>query len=333
MRITKLIFLFFICWSGLSAQDPVYSQYYNSPVLMNPSFAGNTRGALVSVMYRNQWPSINNAYTTYSVTYDQRWQRSSGLGLYVTADDSGNGAIKTTKIGGIYSYRIRFRNEMYLKGAIDIAYGQTRLDQSKLVFLDNLDPQYGLETPGGVKIPTAEVLSSSPSRGYLDVSSGAMFYTPDFYAGISIKHLNTPNIDFAADETGSKGNLPLRWSFHGGMQIDLDRGNKGEYGTFISPNVLFVKQNDFWQANVGAYVNIIQMFGGLWYRHSGNNSDSVIASVGGKSGIFKITYSYDYTVSGLTQGSGGSHEISVVMNFDKLLPKESKYNDCLMLFR
>jgi len=314
-------------------QDPVYSQYYNSPILTNPAFAGNNRGALVSISYRNQWPSIDNAYTTYSVAYDQRWNKSSGVGLYVTADDSGNGALKTTKLGGIYSYRIRIVDDLYIKGALDVAFGQSRIDQSKLIFLDNLDPQFGLTTPGGVSFPTAEVISTAPSRSYFDVSSGVLLYSSKFYGGLSFKHMNTPNIDFLDDLTGEKGNLPIRWSLHGGTQINLDRGNNGEYGTFISPNVLFVKQNDFWQANVGALVNVSQMFGGLWLRHSGNNSDSVIASVGGKSGIFKISYSFDYTVSGLSIGSGGSHEVSVVMNFDKLLPKESKYNDCLMLFR
>lgn len=333
IKLVGIVLFCFVCVFSAYGQDPVYSQYYNSPILTNPAFAGNTRGALVAISYRNQWPSVDNAYTTYSVAYDQRWNKSSGVGLYVTADDSGNGALKTTKLGGIYSYRIRIVDDMYIKGAIDVAFGQSRLDQSKLVFLDNLDPQFGLTTPGGVSFPTAEVLSPSPTRSYLDVSSGVMIYTPLFYGGLSFKHMNSPTIDFVDDLTGEQGSLPLRWSAHGGLQFNLDRHNIGEYGTFISPNVLFVKQNDFWQANMGAYINVSQVFGGLWYRHTGSNSDSVIASVGGKSGIFKITYSFDYTVSGLTIGSGGSHEVSVVLNFDKLLPKESKYNDCLMLFR
>lgn len=328
---TIALLIFLTC--NIYGQDPVYSQFYNSPVLINPAFAGNTRGALVTVNYRNQWPSFANAYETYSVTYDQRWNKSSGVGLYVTADAAGDGALKTTKLGGIYSYRIRVRDEIYIKGGIDFAFGQTRLDQSKLVFLDNLDPQFGLMSPGGVSYPTQEVLSPSPSRSYLDVSSGVLLYTPTFYAGLSFKHMNSPNIDFIDDLTGDQGILPLRFSFNAGTQINLDRGNIAENGTFISPNLLFVKQQDFWQINAGAYINVLQVFGGAWYRHAGSNGDSVIASVGVKSGIFKISYSFDYTVSGLTIGSGGSHEIGVVMNFDKLLPKESKYNDCLMLFR
>lgn len=325
--------LVFLVACNIYGQDPIYSQFYNSPILINPAFAGNTRGALVSINYRNQWPSIENAYETFSLTYDQRWNKSSGIGLYLTTDAAGNGALKNTKLGGIYSYRIRIRDEIFIKGAIDVAYGQSRLDQTKLVFLDNLDPQFGSMTPGGVSFPTQEVLSASPSRSYLDVSTGVLLYTPTFYGGVSFKHLNSPNIDFIDDITGDTGVLPVRWSVTGGAQFSLNGRNIGEYGTFISPNILFVKQQEFWQLNVGAYINVSQMFGGVWYRQAGANGDSVITSVGVKSGIFKISYSFDYTVSGLTIGSGGSHEVGVAINFDKLLPKESKYNDCLMLFR
>ena len=326
------LFLSFIT-TEIYGQDPVYSQYYTSPILVNPAFAGNTRGALVAINYRNQWPSIDNAYETYSLTYDQRWNKSSGVGLYLNTDAAGNGALKTTKLGGIYSYRIRVQDELYVKGAIDVAFGQSRLDQSKLVFLDNLDPQFGLMTPGGISFPTQEVLAPSPTRSYLDISTGVLLYNPNYYLGISFKHLNSPNIDFINDQTGDLGTLPLRWTVNAGAQFSLDGRNNDEYGTFISPNILFVKQQDFWQINVGAYLNVLQVFGGAWYRHSGINGDAVIASLGVKTGMFKISYSFDYTVSGLTVGSGGSHEIGIGINFDKLLPKESKYNDCLMLFR
>ena len=326
------LFLSFIT-TEIYGQDPVYSQYYTSPILVNPAFAGNTRGALVAINYRNQWPSIDNAYETYSLTYDQRWNKSSGVGLYLNTDAAGNGALKTTKLGGIYSYRIRVQDELYVKGAIDVAFGQSRLDQSKLVFLDNLDPQFGLMTPGGISFPTQEVLAPSPTRSYLDISTGVLLYNPNYYLGISFKHLNSPNIDFINDQTGDLGTVPLRWTVNAGAQFSLDGRNNDEYGTFISPNILFVKQQDFWQINVGAYLNVLQVFGGAWYRHSGINGDAVIASLGVKTGMFKISYSFDYTVSGLTVGSGGSHEIGIGINFDKLLPKESKYNDCLMLFR
>ena len=71
----------------------------------------------------------------------------------------------------------------------------------------------------------------------------------------------------------------------------------------------------------------------MWYRDTANNGDAVIGSLGVRSGIYKISYSYDLTVSGLGVNSGGSHELGLILNFDSLLPKKSKYNDCLNLFR
>ncbi len=334
-RILKLA-LFLICFilSNIAeGQDAIYSQFYMSPTLLNPAFAGNTEGAYVAINYRNQWPAIDNAYITYSVAYDQQWKKNSGIGLYVNTDDAGDGAIKSTKVSGIYAYKIRLRNDTYIKGAIEAGYGQTRLDWDKLIFFDSLDPQYGSESPGGVKILTAEIPRNNLTKGYVDIGSGFMLYNPLWYVGISYKHMNSPNIDFVADETGSEGQLPSRLTLHGGMQLSLERGNIAENSTFISPNMLISKQADFWQVTVGAFLNMKRFFGGLWYRQGGINGDAAIASMGVKSGIFKIGYSFDFTISELSIGSGGTHEIGISMLFDKLQPKKYRYSDCFNMFR
>jgi len=97
--------------------------------------------------------------------------------------------------------------------------------------------------------------------------------------------------------------------------------------------MLVSRQADFWQVTAGAYVDISRMFGGLWYRQGGVNGDAVIASFGVKSGLFKIAYSFDYTVSDLGIGSGGSHEIGISMLLEKQQSKPFPYSDCLNMFR
>lgn len=335
----RLLCKYLLCLGFLSfgtllyGQDAVYSQFYLSPTLLNPAFAGNTHSPFVAVNYRNQWPSINQAYSTYSVAYDQQWKSNSGVGIYVNSDNAGAGAIKTTKVAGIYSYKIRLNTDTYLKGAIEAGYGQTSLDWQQLVFFDSLDPQFGATSPGGVTIPSNEIPADNLSRSFFDIGTGVLIYNPRWYAGVSLKHANSPTIDFIDDQTGRDGQLPSRLTVHGGMQINLDGGNRFKGSTFISPNALVSVQGDFWQVMAGAYVNVDQVFGGLWYRQGGANGDAVIGSIGIKSGIFKIGYSYDYTVSELTIGSGGSHEIGVTMLFDMLKPREFQYSDCLNLFR
>jgi len=83
----------------------------------------------------------------------------------------------------------------------------------------------------------------------------------------------------------------------------------------LSPNILFMKQQDFEQLNYGLYFSRYPVVGGIWYRQSFQNSDAVIALVGLQTGILKVGYSYDVTISKLSNASGGAHEISFSYQF------------------
>ncbi|MEI9809611.1 MAG: type IX secretion system membrane protein PorP/SprF, partial [Bacteroidota bacterium] len=46
-------------------------QFFASPLTLNPALTGKFDGVYrVAGNYRNQWPSISNAYTTATVSYD-----------------------------------------------------------------------------------------------------------------------------------------------------------------------------------------------------------------------------------------------------------------------
>jgi type IX secretion system PorP/SprF family membrane protein len=328
-----IIFILLACNSSLQAQDPVYSQFYNSPLQLNPAFAGNTTYPLFHVNSRVQWPNLSNAYTTYSASYDQYFERTnSGLGLNILADDAGNGILKTINIGGIYSYRLRLQEGYNIKIGLEAAYVQTRLDWSKLIFSDQIDPGSGIITSGGTILPSTEVEPNNLNSGYLDISTGFLLYNPLFHIGLGLKHVNNPQ-NALLEGTQTFIGVPTRFTLHAGMQINFDRGNKVDEGSFISPNVLLIKQGGFYQINIGAYTSIRQLLGGVWYRHTFNNSDAIIFSIGAKVDAFKIQYSFDYTVSELSINSGGTHEIGIKVALESLGPRKSKYNDCLAMFR
>lgn len=318
------------CWG----QDPIFSQFYNAPMQINPAFTGNNISPLVAANYRLQWPGFVDAYRTYMVSYDQFNERlNSGFGVSILADDAGGGTLKTTKIAGMYSYRIYVKEQTFLKIGMELGVVQSRLDDSKLIFLDQLDPQYGAISPSGVKYPTQENLANFGSRYYPDISAGIMIYSKTFYGGLGLKHLNNPDNGFLNNIENIDRGIPTRFTIHGGMEIQLEKASSNNAGVFVSPNLLYVKQGAFSQLNVGSVIDFDAFFGGLWYRHASSNADAVIGSMGIRSGIFKISYSYDMTVSGLGVDSGGAHELGLILNFDSLMPKKSRYNDCLSLFR
>jgi hypothetical protein len=74
------------------------------------------------------------------------------------------------------------------------------------------------------------------------------------------------------------------------------------------------------------------VMGGLWYRQAGRNPDAIIFALGTRYEQFKITYSYDFTISKLYSASGGSHEISFIMQLNQ--GKEGiDISDCFQLYR
>jgi type IX secretion system PorP/SprF family membrane protein len=328
-----LILIIVMMWSFSSqAQDPIFSQYYAAPLQLNPAFAGNTYSPHIAINYRNQWPALNQAYVTYAVSYSQFFKDfNSGIGLMILTDDAGQGLYKTTKVSGVYSYKLKLNDNLNLKLGLEGSLVRINLNWEKLVFGDEFD-ETGFTSPGGTPFPTQEIQPENLSNNYFDASAGLLLYSSHFYAGITTKHLNTPNESFLEINESLDGGLPLRIGMHAGYEFKISEGNKKRQASFISPNVMFVKQGDFGQLNIGAYGNLGAIFGGLWYRQGFANPDAAIALVGFQSGGYKIGYSYDITVSKLSLGrSGGSHEISLIMNFDK--PEKVDYNDCFGLFR
>ena len=320
-----------ISWAAYG-QDPIFSQFYASPLQLNPAFAGNTVGPTVHLNYRNQWPSWQRAYTTYAASYSQFFRPvNSGFGLMLLSDDAADGLLKTNKIAGFYSYRLQINREWRLKLGVEAAYVQTRLDWDRLVFLDQLDPLEGL-SPGGTPIPSAEVRPESLNNGYFDVSTGLLVYSSRFYGGVTIKHLNTPNESILGiNENSTSTSLPVRYSVHAGMELPLNIGPRWSRNSFFSPSIMYVRQEPFAQINGGGMLRVGSIFGGLWYRHSIGNADAFIFLVGVQQGALKIGYSFDLPQSISLSNTGGTHEISLTMTFGD--EDRIDYNDCLNLFR
>ncbi len=326
-----IVFLFNIGYS----QDPIFSQFYAAPLQLNPAFTGNTYSPNIALNYRNQWPDIPNAYITYAASVDQFSESlNSGFGLLLLSDQAGDGLLQTNKLSGFYAYKIQVNRELNFKIGTEFTVVQSKLDWDRLVFRDQLDPEFGPISPGGSPFPTDELQPDNLTKTYFDFSAGFLAYSKQFYGGIALKHLITPNEYFYPTNSNLNTGLPMRVTIHGGAEFIIVEGNKRKPAAFISPNIMFIKQGDFGQINAGAYGSVGRVFAGLWYRHAFSNPDAAIVMVGVRESGFKIGYSYDLTVSGLSNiagGTGGSHEISFIINFEK--KRGVDYSDCFGLFR
>jgi len=343
--ILSLILLF-----GLKswAQDPIFSQFYNAPLQINPAFAGISEDPVIAVNYRDQGPGLvqrfgfpNGAYTTYAASYDQYFPTAnSGIGLMVIGDTAGEGTrggnlLSTIGISGFYSYNLNVNDEYFLKFGLEAGVTQSRINWSELCFLDQLQNNPGSSCQ---TLPTGSTSSSAPpgnlSNSYFDVSMGIMLYSSRYYGGVSIKHLNTPDYNFYQTQTNLADGLPVRMTVHGGYQINLDPTQRRTFGAYIAPNFLYTRQAELSQLNVGAIIGYQHFFLGGWYRHAFGNADAAILSAGTAVGKIKVSYSFDFTVSRLSiNNTRGAHEVGIIYNFARVEDKKSNINDCFSIFR
>lgn len=307
----KLLFTFLILISGglIQAQDASFSQYYGNPLYLNPALAGVKVCPRLTLNYRNQWPSIPGQFVTYAVSYDQFVSAiSGGVGIMVMSEDLADGTMKATAISGMYSFRMDLAKKLTLNAGFQGSYMQNKLNWNSLIFEDQIINGLGSAT-----------LESPPDRltvSMVDFSAGLLFgYNERMYGGVAVHHMNQPDNSYY-----SNGNsvLDMKITAHAGALFGLrDGGRSVEVEDLsFSPNIMYQQQGEFHQLNAGMYLNFYPIVLGGWFRHNFENPDAVIILLGVMQPRFKVGYSYDYTVSKLTNSTGGAHEVSFTWQFD-----------------
>jgi hypothetical protein len=298
----------FVSASQLNAQDPEFTQFYANPLYLNPALAGNKICPRVNVNYRIQWPNVYGTYSTVGVSVDRLvYGVKGGVGLMVMQDRAAQGTLNTTGVGLIYAPTIPIDRKRSIAFAIQAGWWQKAVNWSKLTFGDMIDPQRGfIETTGELPPDNARV-------GNFDLGAGMVFSGEYVFAGAAVHHILQQNESFL----GGTSPLPRKYTVHAGGNIPIG----GKYSeSSISPNMMYRQQGDFKQLNLGLYFKKQQIVGGLWYR----GNDSFIMLLGLESGAFRLGYSYDVTISKLTNATAGSHELSLGYQFS-CKPPSKKY--------
>ncbi len=331
--VLALMFICSFCRPSLQAQDPVFSQFYLSPLQLNPGLTGLTEDPRFSANYRNQYPGFNNAYRTYALSYDQFFPSiKGGLGFWILSDDAGEGILKTIKAAGIFSYKTEITRKIFAKMGIEAGVVQSTLNWNQLIFGDQIDDYAGTISPGGIPFPTEETAPERNKVIYPDLGIGMIIYGGTLYSGLSVRHINRPDPDFLSINSSLSPRIPMRWTLHGGGSWPIfNHFFHQNLDMAFSPSIVLIKQGPFSQINGGATIDAEILSIGIHYRVSSGKSEAIIGSIGFRTNNLKIGYSFDYTVSGFPL-SGGTHEIGIVYLLEDG-DTESRYNDCLNIFR
>lgn len=293
-----------ICF-GAQAQDPHFSQFYANPLYTNPALAGTAVCPRFSLSYRNQWPGLD-AFKTFTASYDQHFDfLSGGIGAMIMSDAQSD-FYRTNTAALIYSLRLKLARDVFFNIAAQASLTNRSLDWDQLAFPDMIDPRYGFiyttmaERPGDL------------SHTYFDVAAGMVVYGENWFVGASAANLLRPDDGFM-----SYNRIPIRFTANAGMRFNLARDQRRTNAFFgapiISPNVIYSYQGNFQMINYGLYLDWSPFIVGAWFRQSitFDNLDTLVLMFGVQHNSFKIGYSYDITVSKLSNVSGGAHEITL----------------------
>jgi type IX secretion system PorP/SprF family membrane protein len=208
----------------------------------------------------------------------------------------------------MYSYRLEVSRSFSMKAALEATYFQKHLDWQKLTFPDQINNRQGFV------YNTNEAQPGTLIKRNVEFSAGVLGYGESFFAGFAVHHLTKPDEGFI-----SLSRIPRKFTVHAGGVINLVKKIRRRHNydsPTISPNILFMQQQNFQQINYGVYFNRFPFVGGIWFRQNFKNADAFIFMAGIQASMFKLGYSYDLTVSKLTNATGGAHEVSFALQFN-----------------
>ncbi len=322
----KLLLLLLFTSTSITAQDMHFTQFYSSPLYLNPAFAGANVCSRVSFTYRNQWPGISKTYRSYLFSVDHYFtDKNIGLGILFASDVAGTGNLKTTLINPEIAYEAKLSKRLFIRFGAQPGITIHSIDFNNLLFGDQI-------ARGGA-VPTVE--TPTLTRTFFDAGAGVILYTRKYWAGFSAYHLNRPNQSLFES---SDARLPMKFGFHGGAKYLVNTEEKEEpKRRYVSPAINYRHQNKFDQLDMGFYLSQNVLTIGFWYRgipliksyapgYANNDALSII--IGVRNERFNFGYSYDLTISRLASLSQGAHEITISYQLCK--PKKKKKTRLLL---
>jgi type IX secretion system PorP/SprF family membrane protein len=324
MKKIFLLFLFTSVILSVKAQDPAFSQFFASPLSLNPALTGKFNGDVrVAGNYRDQWPAINNAFITSTVSVDMPILRNRlpqnntwGIGLMGMTDRTADGILTSNYFSFSTAYHLSLDEDGYqqLGLGFQATYATKLLDGTKLHFEDQLDQQ------GGWTLPSEESISGRQVNiNYFDMNFGLLYnFTTNgannYYVGTSLYHINRPRESFLGDDTYT---LHPRFTVHGGLSQPIEGSTSylhfsGLYSR--QDNATNVVLGGAWSVNVNNdNDNPTNFYVGSWVRFS-NLIDAWIPYVGLDYGSFTLGLTYDVNVSSLKTASEsrGGIELSLI---------------------
>lgn len=315
LKLVLYIVLTSLSFVEVQAQDPIFTQYFLVPESLNPAFTGTLVTGYAGIVHRSQWPNENRRIDTEHAFINSPIGPEGGMGLGLTILNQREvfTDYNYLQINGVYSYNINISDDWRLRLGIEAGYAHKNFNFGSLLLEDQININNGAIRNGSID---PSVLNSNDKIGFFDISSGILLYNDKSWFGISLKHLNQPNIAFT-----DYANVPLEMflSLHGGYSLSLDESPMSflpnQTNVLLTAN--YIRQAQYNRLDFGTALEfkpfILGVFAATNPEEKSNNSHLLTSiNIYGSVQLDRFVFGYSYDISTSKIGNThGVHELSL----------------------
>ena len=313
MRRLLYVILLIVCVSSAYAQqDPQFTMNMFNRQVLNPAYVGAPGAPQLTFCSRTQWVGIDGHPTTFTLSGNMPVPfLRGGLGLHILNDAIG--PFSTTGIRLAYAFKIPIGSN----GAA------LQLGINPGIYLRQLDATNFRAAQAETDPRLRDLFAQRVNQNNFDIGAGVYFHMPSrtprndvdkFYAGISLDHLTEPTMDkWSGGASGSPTNIDRHLMIMAGYRF-------GNGAVCFVPNIFYKMAlgSSQMQLDLVGNLHVKPMVFGIGYRGLRNASEFMgLMGFHANQRLF-LAYSYDYTISGLSVATSGSHEVIVQYTFPKV---------------
>jgi len=311
------------------AQDIHFSQYAETPSIINPALAGVTFNTRVSANFKNQWTSVGNKYQTYGVSFEQTIKHKKLKGNYfaialnIFRDAAGDANLTNLNPNLGVAYLQKVNKKMKVSGGLQMGLNYRTIDYSNLRWDQQFDGySYNANLPSGENLSKSAITSFDMGGGVnLNYIQSDKFISArnaaKFDVGVSAYHYSLGRTSFFT--TTDKLDTRFCAYFNGDFNIPNSINA-------IMPSILYMRQGGNSEVIVGALLKFVlgdpstytqlkkphALSIGTYYRYN----DAIIPTLLYQYNKYAIGISYDINVSALTPASKRNGGIELMLRYN-----------------
>ena len=296
MREIILILSVLLSVSLFAKQEPLFTQYYNNDMAINPAVSGSKTYNSLSMQTRQQWLGFEGAPLSTNINYHGALNNRSAMGGYLIFDKANPSLQANLQLN--YAYHIPLNYEkVNLSFGVGAKLMYYNLDFNKEDLPPGIDPAYS---------------ASAYENTLGDVSAGTYLYGRNFYLGFSASNL-----------LQSTFKTPIRLSpvsnklFRNYYTMGAYRFNIMNRDWQLEPSFLLRKME--LHSNVTDITTRIIYLEDTWTGLTYRTDGTLVFGFGFVANKLHISYTYEHTFTGeIMQYAYGTHEIGLSLRIKTL---------------